>query len=148
MIEGETLYESTGIIRYFNDPNADPFRCKMIVEVDPEIVRFYRSLIPKSIRTNKQMYDPHISVIRKERDFKRELWGKYEGQEVVFQYSNIVRWGTVYYWLDAYSETLRQIRLELGLQPTTALNRPPDGKECYHITLGNIKGLGAAGTIG
>jgi hypothetical protein len=131
----ETFYESTGILCYSDNPY------KLVAKIDPDIVDFYRSLIPKSISLNKQAYDPHISIVRKEIPINLQFWGKYEGQAVLFRYSNIVRHGTIYYWLDVYSDKLVRIRLELGLEETTALSRPPDGKRCFHCTIGNLKKL-------
>lgn len=130
------MFVSSGTLKYFHGPDR-----WLILEVDPEIVRYYRYFIPKSICLNIQKYQPHISVVRKESPIHMEHWGKYEGLDIYFEYSNIIRWGTIYYWLDAYSDRLTEIRLELGLQRTTALSRPPDGRECFHITLGNVKGV-------
>jgi len=39
---------------------------KLIVEVDPGIAVFYRTLIPKSVSIQSPKYTPHITVIRKE----------------------------------------------------------------------------------
>jgi hypothetical protein len=125
------LYKSTGILRYGHE--------KLIVEVDPGISAFYKSLIPKCYILNPQKYAPHISVVRHEQP-NMENWGKYDGQPVEFFYSNIVHRGTVYWWLNAFSNRLEEIRLELGLPVSSPYTRPPDGFEkCFHITLGNSK---------
>lgn len=129
------MHDSTGILRYSNDPY------KLILEVDQGISDYYRWFVPKSVRLNKQMYPAHISVVRKELPKNLEFWAKYQGQEISFQYSNIVHWGNVYYWLNAYSDELVRIRLELGLPDATNLTRPPDGEPCFHITIGNLKRL-------
>jgi hypothetical protein len=129
------LFESVGTLRYSVGTTY-----KLIVEVDPEIVRYYRSLIPPWIKTNPQMYAPHISVVRKEIPPVLDFWGKYEGQKLSFHYSNIVYNGTVYWWLNAYSKRLEEIRVELGLPVSTQYTRPPgDYVKCFHITLGNQK---------
>ena len=127
------LFTSTGILRYVD--------VKVIVEIDPEITRYYRYLLPKHIKTNKQMYPSHISVVRKEVPPRMEYWGRYEGEEIEFQYSHVVQSGGMYYWLNCYSDRLIEIRLELGLPEATSLTRPPDGAWCFHSTIGNIKGL-------
>ncbi len=134
--EGKILC-SSGTLRYHSDPY------KLTVEVDPEIVRYYRSLVPKSIKLNQQMYAPHISVVRNEIPKNMEVWGKYDGQKIMFCYSNWVYFGTVYAWLNAFSEELERIRIELGLPVRTEYIRPPADKwiKCFHITIGNQKTL-------
>jgi len=127
------LIEDTGTIHYGDD--------KLIVIVDPGIVDLARGLAPKYLKLNQQRYAPHISVVRHETPPLMQYWGKYEGQQVTFTYSPCAQNGQVYYWLDAYSEELKYIRKELGLYPSSRLTRPPDGKECFHITIGNCKQL-------
>ncbi len=131
------MFMSTGILRYFDDP------CKLIVEVDTEIVRYYRNFVPKCISLNKQMYAPHISVVRNEEPLLRDKWGAYEGKEIYFAYSNYIHCGNVYYWLDAYSQVLEDLRVELGLKSNSDTTRPPDHRNCFHITIGNIKEIGS-----
>jgi hypothetical protein len=124
------LYTSSGILRYSENPY------KAVLEIDQGIVDYYRWFIPRSISLNRQKYRAHISVVRNENDFNKELWGKYEGKEIEFQYSNVICSGYVYYWINAYSDELSRIRLELGLSEDTNL---PEFERCFHITLGNIK---------
>lgn len=130
------LHDSVGVLRYGSDPY------KLFLEVDPGIAAFYRAMIPKWITTNPQRYAPHISVVRNEIPPRMDLWGKYEGCEVEFRYENVVYNGTVYYWLNAFSSRLEEIRVEMGLPVSSPYTRPPDGfLQCFHITLGNLKGL-------
>jgi hypothetical protein len=132
------MYWSQGALRYFK---AEDSGYKLIVEVDPDITRYYRSLMPKWYpKTNPQMYAPHISVVRKEVPGNLEAWGKYEGQLVDFAYSNIVHYGTVYCWLNCFCKRLEEIRLELDLPVDSVYTRPPEGfVKCFHTTLGNRK---------
>lgn len=128
------LHKSTGILKYY--PN------KLIVEIDQEISNYYRKLIPKWIKTNKQMYQAHISVVRNEIPPNMQYWDKYEGNEIEFYYENIVRFGTVYCWLNVFSTRLEEIRIELGLPVSSMYTLPPEGfTKCFHATLGNFKGL-------
>lgn len=132
------MYKSTGILRYATG-NAG---VKLIVEVDPGITAFYKSLIPKYYVANPQKYAPHISVVRKELPPRMDVWGKYEGQPVDFYYDGIVREGTVYWWLDTYSVKLEEIRLELGLPVSSPYTLPPEGfSKCFHTTLANKKSM-------
>lgn len=133
------LHKTTGILRYYRGEEGG---YKLIVEVDPEIVRYYRYLLPKWIQTNRQMYAPHISVVRRETPTHPEFWGVYEGEEIEFHYTHTVYNGTVYYWLNAFCTKLEYIRTELGLPVSTEYTRPPDGFiKCFHCTIGNLKGL-------
>lgn len=130
------LFTSTGTLRYGKTVNY------LVLDVDQGIVNYYRALMPKWIKTNSQLYPAHISVVRKEDAINKEFWGKYEGELVNFSYSNIIHNGQVYYWLNAWSKRLEDIRLELGLQVDSPYTKPPDGLEkTFHITIGNVKDL-------
>lgn len=131
------MFNSVGILRYSRLDNGD---YKLIVEVDTEIVRYYRYLTPKWVVSNPQAYPAHISVVRKEEPVFLENWAKYDGHLVEFQYSSTVHSGTVYHWLNAFSTRLEEIRLELGLPVSSPYTRPPDNfSKCFHITIGNRK---------
>ena len=132
-----SLHKSVGVLKYTEKPG------NLRVIVDPGLADYYRSLIPKSSVANKPMYPPHISVIRKEpTPILTDCWGKYDGQEVEFEYSTEIHSGKVYYWLNAFCLKLEEIRTELGLPVSTEFTRPPDGYvKCFHITLANSKKL-------
>ena len=123
---------SSGFLRY-----TPPY--KVHVAVDHELATFYRSLIPKTVDVNVPMYPPHITVVRKETLPKMEFFGKYEGELVFFDYETDIHHDETYYWLNAYSKRLEDIREELGLPVTSVFTRPPDGRWCFHITIGNLK---------
>lgn len=128
------LFTSTGTLRYgFTN---------LVLDVDQGIVDFYRAMLPKSVRTNRQMYPAHISVVRKETPPNMDLWGKYAGEEIEFSYSNEIQSGNLYYWLNCWCKRLEDIRVELGLPVDSPWTRPPDGfAKTFHMTLGNIKEL-------
>lgn len=131
------LYTSTGTLRYGYT--------NLVLDVDQGIVDYYRALMPKSISTQRQMYPAHISVVRKEIPPNMQFWGKYAGEQIEFQYSNVIHYGTVYYWLNAWCKRLEEIRQELGLPIDSPYTKPPDGFEkTYHITIGNVKEQPAA----
>lgn len=139
------LYKSSGKLRYSHHEGAVGF--KLILEVDPGIASLYRALIPKHVGLNHTRYDPHISVVRREQTVNMDYWGKYEGEEVEFEYDTEVHHGKVYWWLNAFSTRLEEIRVELGLPISSEYTRPPDGYEkVFHITLGNTKFLGTEKT--
>jgi hypothetical protein len=69
-----------------------------------------------------------------------EFWGKYAGELVEFEYSHQVRNGEIYFWVDAFSKRLEEIREELGLIIHSPYIVPPkDYKHTFHITIGNVK---------
>lgn len=131
-----TLHKSHGILRYSIEPIVGH---KLIVEVDREISNYYRDLIPKYIDWTPQKYPPHISVVRYETPLT-DAWGKYDGEQIEFEYSGIIHSGTTYWWLNAFSERLEEIRVELGLPISSEYTRPPEGfDKVFHITLANCK---------
>lgn len=138
-IDHGDLFHAVGVLRY----SIPKIGHKLVAEIDRDIGDYYFRLIPLYKNVNRQMYAPHISVVRHETPVNLEHWGKYEGQEIEFTYSNRIHHGKVYYWLNAFSKRLEEIRLELGLPVSSQYTRPPDGfVKCFHITLANIKEIG------
>lgn len=121
-----TWNDAEGVIRYGPGIRA-------IVEVDQGIADFYRSLLPKWIKTTRQRYGAHISFVRHETPPKMEEWNRYEGVVVPYRYSNIIYNDETYYWIHAESGELERIRMELGLP------RNRIGRDWFHITIGNTK---------
>ena len=120
------MFESTGIIHYGPE-------IRVILSVDQGITDYYRSLLPKSIRTNPQKHPAHVSVVRREVPPNMDVWMKHEGEAVVFKYYTDIINDETYYWLNVECERLKEIRVELGLKPY------PWWRNSYHITIGNVK---------
>lgn len=129
--------ESTGTLRYSQRDD----RFWLVVDVDPEIVEFARSLVPKTLKLNKQRYDPHITVVRNERPVNMDAWRAHEGELIQFSYSSVVFDDGLYWWLVASCPRLQEVRVELGLLEHSEFTRPPDMTDLFHITIGNRKGL-------
>ncbi len=133
------LFQGKGKLKYSIEEKVG---YKLVLELDQGIVDYYRSLIPKSKDVKSQMFRAHISVVRKETPKNLEFWGKYEGLKVDFEYSNWIYNDTIYWWLNAYSSFLEEVRLELGLIVKYYTLVPPKNyKKNFHITLGNVKHL-------
>lgn len=131
------LFESTGYLRYSIEPDVGH---KLVLEADPAIGAYYRSLVPKYVNLAPQRYPTHISIVRHETPPNLEAWAKYDGQPVTFFYDNDIKNGKVYYWLNAFSVRLEEIRRELGLPVHSEYTVPPTGFiKCFHLTLGNTK---------
>lgn len=132
-------FSSSGTLHYEENPY------KLIVRVDPELSRYYRSLCPKWMKVSPQKYPAHISVVRKEVPSNLEHWKKYQGNTIKFLYLPYVYGGEngeVYFWLNVFCKELEKIRTELGLSVSSEWTRPPNGfDKCFHLTIGNCKGI-------
>ncbi len=108
---------------------------KLVLNIDPNLTKYYLKLIPKYHDAKPQMYPAHITVVRggKETINKPAAWGKYEGKEIHFTYDNDIQSDATYFYLNAYSPELEKIREELGLTKI----RP--GFNSFHITIANVK---------
>lgn len=129
------MFSSIGKLIYSENPY------KLIVEVDDEIGRYYRSFIPKPVNIKRPLYPSHISVIRNEIPILPSYWKRYHNQEIKFDYEHYIYNGPIYYWLNIFSVTLEDIRDELGLDTTSQYTKSPDGRHKFHITIGNTKHL-------
>jgi len=131
------MFQSSGILKYTKNVNYS-----LRVVIDSELTRYYRSLLPKWMKSKQQMYSPHISVVRKESPIYLEFWGKYEGELITFDYDHEIEYNDTYVWLNAYSHRLEQIRVELGLPIHSQYTMPPEGfTKRFHTTIGNFKDL-------
>jgi len=119
-----------------------PEERKLHVEVDPAIVSFARALIPLSVKLNKTRFAPHITLVRQE-EIAPDKWVTatlLHRKPVQFRYDPRVVPGEVYWWLRAWSDDLIHVRRSLGLPDLAWACRPPDGEDCFHVTIGNLKG--------
>lgn len=134
------MHKSKGELHY---SYHEGYGYKLVLSVDPGIVKFYRSLIPKYMKFNPQRHDPHISVVRHELPLNPYAWEKYEKEIIEFEYSSYIHEGTMYFWLNAFSSRLEDIREELGLPITSIYDKyvPPGYNKIFHFTLGNKKNL-------
>ncbi len=94
----------------------------MIIEVSEEIGRYYRKQLSTfSMAKYNDLSAPewgsHISIVRGEHPLNSEVWNKWNGKQVHFEYANKVeiRDHSLYFWLAAKCPEAEEIRLELGL---------------------------------
>lgn len=104
--------------------------------MDKGLSLYYYSLIPKYYYANRQKYQTHITVVRKDVE-KADMvsWRKYDGKVIKVTYSPVIQYSDRYFWLDAWSDDLIRLREELGLPGV----RPPF--KAFHITVGNRKAV-------
>ena len=105
-----------------------------VVPVDTEITRYYRWWIENRyhIRLFKPAWNAHISIVRGEKLSPDvvELWKKYNGKKIKFEYAQNPHCGSnkLFWSVDVRSDFMDNIRSELGL--TTGWH--------YHITVGRL----------
>lgn len=129
------MYEATAVVHY--GPGL-----RVIAEIDQGICDFYRSLIPKYYCVKPQAYRAHITIVRikKENPTLLDAWDRHDGRVIKYQYEPVIQQDDRYFWLNAYSEEIGDIREELGL-PRYRDDTWFGGKlhSSYHITIGNMK---------
>lgn len=97
----------------------------------PDSIRNYFKLIPKYKCAQPQKYPPHITILRKTVERPAGNWGYRDGAMIDVSYDSCIQHNNLYYWLDAWSKDIQEIRVALGL-PEFRFDR-------YHITVGNSK---------
>jgi hypothetical protein len=107
-----------------------------MVDCCEEIPRYYRSLVhfhSRSVSLNPPMHGSHITVIagKYETIPNQDIWKKYDGQAVSFEYDHQIQTDGTYFWLPVYCKEFENVRIELGLSPTTPIP--------WHLTIGNLK---------
>ena len=122
--------KSFGTLRY-GDSNW------LVVDVDSELARYYRSFIPKNCLFNVPLHSPHITVVngRFEVPVKSDKWKLYEGETIEFDYNTQIYVDELYMWLHVDCKRLEEIRTELGLTECF------DNDKGFHITIANMKGV-------
>ena len=127
------MFKSIGILKYGPE-------WKMILAVDQDLSNYYRALIPKSTCCKRPSWPAHMTIVRQEFEvpLHKEHWMKYNGMEVAFDYLPIILNDEYYFWLNAWSKQLEQIRIELGLTIYSRWVLPPKGfTKNFHITIAN-----------
>jgi len=127
------MYKSSGVLQYNSQFRA-------VVWVDKGIADLYFNLIPKYFYAQTQMHAPHITVVRPKYEKVRNtnFWNKYENEVIEYYYDGKINFDGTYFYLNAHSDRIGDIREELGL-PRFRFGDLGSTKKCYHITIGNIK---------
>lgn len=129
------MFQSTATVKY--GPGL-----KAIAIIDQNIASYYRSLIPLYYYAQPQLYQAHITIVRlnKETPANLDLWGKYDGKIINFQYDPTIQYDGKYFFLNAQSKDIGDIREELGMTRFRD-DRPFGGllRSEYHITIANTK---------
>lgn len=131
------MIKSIGTLRY---SHSKEYGWRLVLDIDPGISMFYRSLIPKWYSINSQAAKPHITIIRRQRPNRTEPWGRYEGEKIEFQYDPYIHTdGKTYWWLNCYSARLEEIAEELGMELVNYIEPVKGYKKVWHTTIANMK---------
>lgn len=127
------MFDTNGTLQYGPGMRA-------VVWVDQGIADLYRVLIPKYYYAQPQMYSAHITVVRLRLEAAKNLdvWSKYQGEIIPFKYDNEICFDGTYFYLRVQSDRIGDIREELGL-PRFRFGDLGADKQCYHISIGNVK---------
>ena len=113
---------------------------RLVLNVCPDLTKFYYSLLPKAWRVQRQYHPPHLTVCRTGVEIPAVGVENFDGLTASFLYSNVVDWDERYFWLNCWSQELEEVRSILGLTIASRLTMPPPGHmKTFHITIGNIK---------
>lgn len=113
---------------------------RLVLNIDPDIVRYYYSLLPKYLNVQRQYHKPHITICRTGIEKPALDVSNFDGLTASFLYSNIIDRDNRYFWLNCWSRELEEIRTVLGLTIASRITIPPLGHmKTFHITIGNIK---------
>ncbi len=125
------LLKSSGILAY----SITNGQHRLVLNIDNEIARYYRRLIPRWVDHQPPMYPAHITVVRPYREVVPDTtrWGERDGEVVPFEYGNVILFDGLYFWLNCHGKELEQLRLALGMSPTR------DNRGCFHCTIANAK---------
>lgn len=130
------MYLSTARIEYRIEKSGHWVTAWM----DPEILNYYFTLIPKYYRVKKSGWKAHATVIRPEDNpVIGNDWGKYEGEIVHLIYDPYL-WvddERGIWWINLWCQKMDQIRVESNCTITSRITKPPwpGYSKCFHCTI-------------
>lgn len=105
----------------------------LVLDCDEAIGTYYRDLYRLFHHRTRELvrpaWDSHITVIRNEEPTNKEVWEKYAGKRVEFEYESLLQTDGSYWWLSVVCEELLEMRTELGL--------PRDPQFPLHLSVGH-----------
>ena len=127
------MFTGYGTVHYYDN------EFRLILQVEQDLMEYYRSLIPLYLRVNPPRWPAHITVVRPGFDLPGRIrhWEDYEGEKIEFLYDPYLQSGTGYYWINCWSKRLEIIRTELGLENLSRFPVLPFGhRKTFHCTIG------------
>jgi len=106
----------------------------LIAKVEGDICKYYRTLVKfynRSLKLNPPKHGAHITIIagKYEKPSNENLWNKYQGDRIEFEYDPFITIDREYFWVEVKCKRIEDIREELGL-PRTIIHP-------WHLTIGN-----------
>lgn len=90
-----------------------------MLDCDSSICTYFRGLYRLFYYNTRLLmrpaWDSHITVIRNEEPPRKEVWERYAGKEVEFEYENSPQTDGNYWWVPVSCQELLNVRTELGL---------------------------------
>ena len=131
------MHAYSGTLRYSPKILGNRVSAKwwLVVDCEPSLGSYYRDLYSlhhyrcKSL--SKPAWKDHITVIRNEEPLHRDLWEKYDGENLEFSYLQEPHTNGCYWWLQISCPRLLDIREELGL--------PRNPSIPFHLSFGHTK---------
>jgi hypothetical protein len=130
------MFTSIATIEYRNDKSGPWVTAWM----DQEILNYYFEFIPKSNRTLKPRWKAHATVVRPEDNpIIKDVWKKHDGERVELIYTNDIQTERGVWWINLWSKTMEEIRVEMNCSIVSRITRPPwpGYNKCFHCTIGN-----------
>lgn len=110
---------------------------RLVVNVDEDLSRLMRGFLPKALYPVRPRYSAHITVVRADYETPPNLdrWGSAQDAGIEFDFDPEVCRDEKRAWLRVRCPLLTVLRRDLGLPEESEWTRPPDGDNCFHITV-------------
>lgn len=129
------MFSSTARIEY----RIDDGQRWVTAWMDPSLLDYYFTFVPKNRRVFKPRWKAHATVVRPEDNPQMELWGKHEGEKVDLIYDPYLWEDEVrgIWWFNLWSQAMEQIRIELNCTIISRITKPPRPgyNKCFHCTI-------------
>jgi hypothetical protein len=135
------MFTSTAIVQVIRNPTKIKHDTDFLVTATTceELTRYYRYLVLKHnyIRLLKPSWKSHITISKINPADKYPVAASFDKKEIEFSYEPIVRYSgdttgdkpPIHWFLDVYSDGIREIRSSLGLPDYTK----------FHVTIGILQ---------
>ena len=115
---------------------------RLVLKVEQDLADYYRILIPKYYKPQRQCWAAHLTVVRPGFDVIKDVsqWKSVlndrQFERVEFIYRPYLESGGGFYWFNAWSKQLEHVRKELGLENVSKYPYIPEGyNKTFHCTV-------------
>ena len=129
------MFDSKATIQYRKDPDG----LWVTAWMDPDILDYYFTFLPKNRKIHKPRWKAHATVVRPEDNPQMENWGKHEGEVIDLFYDPYLWEDEIrgIWWFNLWSQEMEQIRIELNCTIISRITKPPRPgyNKCFHCTI-------------